>query len=222
MARTTTAPDARARETSEAILAAALRAFSQRGFDGASTRDIATAAGVHHGLIRHHFGSKLKLWQAAADRAFANMAEGLEALLEDPAIDDDRERIGRIVRAHVHFVAQNPEFVLLMFEEGKRRGPRMRWLVDRHVKPLYESLLPLITRARSRGGLLIDTSPVHVFYVMAGAAGAMFHQAEECRRLTGVDPFDPEVVEEHARVVERLLVGPPDEGGTRRPGKDLR
>jgi AcrR family transcriptional regulator len=37
---------------------AALRLFAERGIDGATIRDIAAAAGVSPGLVRHHFGSK--------------------------------------------------------------------------------------------------------------------------------------------------------------------
>jgi AcrR family transcriptional regulator len=37
---------------------AALRLFAERGLDGTTIRDIAKAAGVSGGLIRHHFGSK--------------------------------------------------------------------------------------------------------------------------------------------------------------------
>ena len=45
---------------------AALRLFAERGLDGATIRDIARAAGVSGGLIRHHFGSKDDL-RAACD-----------------------------------------------------------------------------------------------------------------------------------------------------------
>lgn len=210
MGRAGIAPQATYGETRERILRAALRAFAQRGFDGASTREIASAAGMNHGLIRHHFGSKLKLWQAAVDRAFADMEAGLAAVLDDPSIADDRERAARLVRGHVHYVAQNPEFVHLMLEEGKRRGPRMRWIADRHVKPLYEALRGLLERAQARDVLPSGVPAVHLFYALAGAVGLFFHQAEECRRVAGVDPFAPEAVDRHARVVERLLLGPSD------------
>lgn len=43
---------------------AALRLFAERGIDGASIRDIAKAAGVSGGLVRHHFGSKQELREA--------------------------------------------------------------------------------------------------------------------------------------------------------------
>jgi AcrR family transcriptional regulator len=45
---------------------AALRLFAERGLDGATIRDIAKAAGVSGGLVRHHFGSKDEL-RAACD-----------------------------------------------------------------------------------------------------------------------------------------------------------
>jgi AcrR family transcriptional regulator len=37
---------------------AAIRLFAERGIDGTTVRDIAQAAGVSPGLLRHHFGSK--------------------------------------------------------------------------------------------------------------------------------------------------------------------
>jgi AcrR family transcriptional regulator len=43
---------------------AALRLFAERGTDGTTIRDIAKAAGVSAGLIRHHFGSKEALREA--------------------------------------------------------------------------------------------------------------------------------------------------------------
>ena len=43
---------------------AAIRLFGERGIDGTSIRDIAAAAGVSSGLVRHHFGSKESLREA--------------------------------------------------------------------------------------------------------------------------------------------------------------
>ncbi len=45
---------------------AALVLFAERGLDGATIRDIAKAAGVSAGLVRHHFGAKDDL-RAACD-----------------------------------------------------------------------------------------------------------------------------------------------------------
>ncbi len=203
------------RDSRERILRAALEAFSEKGFDGATTREIAARGRVPLGLLQYHFGAKPKLWRAAVDRAFAELRSGLEAVLADPRPADYRERLRLLIRGHVEFVARNPEFVRLMHDEGKRRGPRMRWMVDRHVKPLHTALVPLIRRAQQGGLLPAGIDPIHFVYILAGAVGVIFHQAEECKRVSGVDPTDPAAVESHARAVEHLFLGPPNEESPR-------
>ena len=202
-------------EVVERILGAARRAFAEKGFEGATTRQIASRANVPLGLLRYYFGDKLKLWQAAVDRAFAEIRSGLDVVTVEPRSDAEvRDPLAAIragIRAHVHFVAKNPEFVRLMHDEGKRRGPRMRWLVDRHVKPLFERLVPVITHLQELGRLPKDIAPLHFAYALIGAIDVIFHQAEECRRVTGVDPAETDVVEAHSRAVEFMLLGsPPD------------
>ena len=192
----------------ERILKAALAAFSEKGFDGAGTREIATRADVTLGLLQYYFGSKPNLWKAAVDLAFVELESGLESLLQDPGPQDERERLRLLIRSHVHFVGRNPEFVRLMHDEGKRRGPRMRWLVDRHVKPLHEKLIPLIRSCQEEGLLPSGIDPVHFVYVLVGAVGLFFHQAEECKRVAGIDPADDAVIEAHCRAVEALFLGP--------------
>ena len=197
----------RSGDTRDRILDAALAAFTELGFDGAPTREIAARAGVPLGLLQYHFGGKEKLWRAAVDLAFSRLHEGLDGLLADPAPADDRERLRALIRAHVGFVADNPEFVFLMHEEGKRRGPRMRWMVDRHVKPIYAEILPLIERAQRSGAVPSGLPPIHLVYALVGAVDAIFHQAEECKRVTGLDPTAPEAVAAHTRTIEALFLG---------------
>jgi AcrR family transcriptional regulator len=49
-------------DTREAILAAARQAFSERGFDNTTVRQIATAAEVDPALVHHYFGTKEQLF----------------------------------------------------------------------------------------------------------------------------------------------------------------
>ncbi len=52
-------------DTREAVLGAARAAFAERGFEGASIRGIAGAAGVDPALVHHYFGTKDDLFLAA-------------------------------------------------------------------------------------------------------------------------------------------------------------
>ena len=203
-----TRPRDTASDKAERILEAALHTFAERGFDGATTRAIAKRAGVPVGLLQYYFGDKQKLWQAAVDRAFGEITHALDDAEPLPrTANDEVAGIRAGIRRHVQFVARHPEFVRLMHDEGKRRGPRMRWLVDRHVKPMFERLERMVCRLQDLGRLPAEVAPMHFAYALIGAIDVIFHQAEECRRLTGIDPFDPEHVEQHARLVERLFLG---------------
>jgi AcrR family transcriptional regulator len=67
-------------DTRDVVLAAARQAFAERGFDGATIRGIATAAGVDPALVHHYFGNKDKLFLAAIE-APANPADLLPEVL---------------------------------------------------------------------------------------------------------------------------------------------
>lgn len=190
--------------TRERILEVALDLFTQRGFDGTSTRGIATAAKVNQGLIPYYFGTKEALWKEAVDHAFASLGRGLEAALASEPVDAVA-RAENLLRQFIRFVARHPEFVRLMHEEGKRDGPRMRWLVDKHVRPLFEGTMKITASARGSGPLS-EIDPIHFHYILVGAATVIFHQAPECKRLTGVDPMDDAVVEAHADALIALLM----------------
>ncbi|PRZ40428.1 TetR family transcriptional regulator [Antricoccus suffuscus] len=68
----------------EAVVTALLRAaadeFAERGFESASIRAIATRAGVNHGLVHRHFGSKSQLLTAVladlSDKVASDVATG--------------------------------------------------------------------------------------------------------------------------------------------------
>jgi AcrR family transcriptional regulator len=67
--------------TKDRILGAAEALFARRGFDGASLRQLTTAAGVNLAAVNYHFGSKEKLVEQVFRRRLdALNARRLEAL----------------------------------------------------------------------------------------------------------------------------------------------
>ncbi len=195
--------------TRERMLDAALEAFAELGYDGASTRAIAGRAGVNQGLIPYYFGTKEKLWREAVDRAFAEMRSELGAAFAEDELPP-RRRLEEMIRGVVRFVGRRPAFVQLMSDEGKRDGPRMRWLVDRHVRPTHETFAEVVRDSSSAIRLASDLDAVHAYYLFVGAATQLFHQSAEFRRLTGKNPADEAVIEAHADALVALFVGGPN------------
>jgi len=192
--------------TRERILAAALDLFSEQSFEGATTRDIAARAGVTQPLLNYHFSSKEELWRVAVDGLFEELESALRTRSEGLRGVDELTVARLLVREFIAFSAHHPQLHRIVTQECKVDGPRMDWLVERHIRPLYETTTALFARLVERGQL--PNIPVaHLYYIVTGAGPTMFVLAPECRRLSGVDPEDPEVIEAHADAVTSLLFG---------------
>ena len=192
--------------TRERILAAALDLFSERSFEGATTREIAARAGVTQPLLNYHFRSKEELWRAAVDGLFEALSEALAARQVGLRGVDDLTAMRLLVREFIFFSAEHPQVHRIITQECKTDGPRMDWLVERHIRPLYEATTEILERLVENGQL--PAIPVeHLYYIITGAGPTMFVLGPECRRLAGVDTSDQAVVEAHANAVCRLLFG---------------
>lgn len=192
--------------TRDRISLAALELFAERSFDGATTREIASRAGVTQPLLNYHFSSKDDLWFAAVDRIFGELTDALTARAEGLRGVDELTAVKLLIREFVHFCAANPQLHRIILQESKTDGPRMDWLVERHVRPIYEQTTAMID-GLVKAGHLPDFPAAHYYYILTGAAPTMFVLGPECRRLAGIDPRSPEVIEAHADAVVTLLFG---------------
>src|ERR1700678_2019111 len=59
------------------LLESARRVFAEKGYGAATTREIAGDAGTTERLLFHHFGTKLRLFQAAVMDPFADVVNEL-------------------------------------------------------------------------------------------------------------------------------------------------
>jgi TetR/AcrR family transcriptional regulator len=189
------------------ILAAAVDEFADRSFDGASTRSIAARAGVTQPLLNYHFHTKDELWRSAVDGLFATLTTALGDRLDGLRGTDDTTVTRLLVREFVEFSARNPQLHRIMTGECKTDGPRMDYLVDRHIAPLYEMTTERFSRLVD-AGVMPPVAPAHLYYLLTGAGPTMFVLGPECRRLTGLDPTDDDVIAAHADAVCTLLFGP--------------
>lgn len=195
--------------TRDRITQAALAEFSRLGFDGASTRQIATRAGVNQGLLTYYFGDKEQLWKAAVVEAFTRLNDGISKQREALAEVDPITRLRLSIRHFIRFSAANPELHRLMIQEGGNTGPRTRWLLTQFVEPLFHGIRKLVVKARDAGAALPAIPPQHFFTMLLGAGPHPFATASETRHLYKLDPFASDAVEAWATSIETVLLGPP-------------
>ena len=192
--------------TRERILSAALDRFSELSFEGATLRDIAKQAGVTQPLLNYHFSSKDDLWRAAVEGLFEELRSVLYSRTAGLRGVDDVTSARLLIREFIYFSAEHPQLHRIITQECKTDGPRMDWLVEGHIRPLYELTTALFTRLVDAGALP-DIPVAHLYYIVTGAGPTMFVLGPECRRLSGLDPSSPEVIEAHADAVIALLFG---------------
>ncbi len=211
MSNASTSPKARvARPSVEAtrdrIVAAAADLFSERSFDGATTRDIAAQAGVTQPLLTYHFHSKEELWRAAVDSLFDLLGQTMEQRANGLRGVDEITSAKLLVREFITFSARTPQLHRIIMQESKADSSRMDYLVDRHVRPIYERTIELF-ESLARQGAVPNVPATHLYYILTGAGPTMFVLAPECRRLSSLDPSNDDVIEAHADAVCRLLFG---------------
>ena len=78
------------------ILDAAVRVFARSGYHGSRVGDIATEAGVAHGLLYHYFASKDEVLETVFRDNFGELLDRFRAVAEAPT--SPRRRSSRASR----------------------------------------------------------------------------------------------------------------------------
>lgn len=184
----------RARETRERILDAAESVFAKRGFDAATTREIAALSETNVATTYSYFESKEALYAAVIQRAIEPLIELMDRFA------GDRDQPGAAA-ATIHEVlsslANHAETTRLVYREMVANGP----LAEALTKTLFEPLLGRV-RAELRGGGRVpgDMEPflaalfVHLSFSHVALAPLL-------TRLFDLDVLSPESVARQVRVI---------------------
>jgi AcrR family transcriptional regulator len=108
----------------KALLSAACTLFAQRGFEGASTHEIARHAHVPQGLVRHHFGSKEALWLEVVRGRLGDLNARLA-----PA-DAGRGLPAESAATWAEALCEQRELIQLVLHALLEPGTRRSWLIS--------------------------------------------------------------------------------------------
>lgn len=167
------------REGRDALLDAAERVIARDGFRGLTYRSVAAEAGVTHGLVSYHFGSRDRLIHATVERAAA-------VAVERSSIDPASGRLEDFARDLPELAAEQPDAQALQFELAleARRRPELR----EEVQALYERYFDVVAGALDRMGVAAD--PLTARLVFAALDGIVlqhlvFERAPDTEALVG-------------------------------------
>lgn len=100
----------------EYILVCAERVFAEKGFAGASTREIARQAGANISMISYYFGSKEKLYERIFEERMTASLSFAQGILEAESLNA-WEKLLAIVERYAERISRHREFYIVFQRE---------------------------------------------------------------------------------------------------------
>jgi TetR/AcrR family transcriptional regulator, fatty acid metabolism regulator protein len=134
------------------ILDAAVRVFARSGYHGSRVGDIASEAGVAHGLLYHYFASKDEVLETVFRENFGELLERFRAVEEsdEPA----PEKLEGIAKILLRTWRNDPDLVTVMVREVAR-SPQLQSQVD-EVREAFAIVQRVIEQGQSEGAFRPD------------------------------------------------------------------
>ncbi len=198
--------------TQQKLLDAAVEAFSENGFKGTSTRDIADRAGVHHPLITYHFKNKDQLWRAAADQIFVEFNTSLGSAMADIPESEAKARAEAFIRTYVRYAHRQPALHKIILQESSHPSARLDWLVETHLRPLFDVAVKALRELQEQG-IAPPGNPAILFNMIRVSAGGLLALAAEIRGTSDIDLDSHDALDELADMIISCFL--PGDGAVR-------
>lgn len=166
-----------------AILASARSVFARRGFEGASTREVAQAAGVNNAMIYYHFKDKDELYRAVLVDSFS----AFERIWDDPVFSSAasaRVKIRKFIEEFIRFQHANEDLRKIMSMEFAVCSQNYQWLAENHFVRSNSRLVSLLKEGM-RNGELKKCDPSWVIPSLVGMIIHSFNVRTISEHITG-------------------------------------
>jgi TetR/AcrR family transcriptional regulator, fatty acid metabolism regulator protein len=146
------------------ILDAAVRVFARRGYHGSRVGDIATEAGVAHGLLYHYFASKDEVLETVFRDNFGALLERFRAVegSDEPAA----EKLEGIAKILLRTWRNDPDLVTVMVREVAR-SPQLQSQVD-EVREAFAIVQRVIEQGQTEGSFRRDVDARLASWIVYG------------------------------------------------------
>ena len=141
-----------------------MRVFARNGYHGARVGDIATEAGVAHGLLYHYFGSKEEVLETVFRENFSELLDRFRAVEE--ADESAGEKLEGIAKILLRTWRNDPALVTVMVREVARSA-RLATQVD-DIGKGFEIIRRVIEEGQATGDFRPDLDARLASWVVYG------------------------------------------------------
>jgi AcrR family transcriptional regulator len=145
------------------ILRIAVGLFSQKGFGGTTTKEIAQAAGVSEAMVFRHFATKQELYSAILDhKACSGDSMNPEQMVAEALKQkDDRAVFEQLALGALNHHECDPEFQRLLLHSALEGHELAEMFFEKFVRRVYELLGDYLAE-RQRDGAIVKIDPAIV------------------------------------------------------------
>lgn len=147
------------KSTEERIREAAKRVFLEKGFDGATSRDIAEAASINIALTNYYFRSKEKLFISIFEEMLQLFFNGMIEIMNKPI--SLREKIAELISHDFQLMKENPSLSLFVMNEVHRNPERMANCMG-VMKQIHHSMFEEQLQKEVKLGAIRAISAIHL------------------------------------------------------------
>lgn len=143
-------------EAAKRIVSAATDCFAERGYQAASIREIAEAAGVSKANVFHHFPTKWELYRAVVQRSEQLLAQLLERL--EPGAESAERTLARFATEHLETMLAHTNASTLFLRQllDATKPSDDRALIRNVLRERFAMTESALARLRERGDLRSD------------------------------------------------------------------
>jgi AcrR family transcriptional regulator len=151
------------------ILRVAVSLFSQKGFGGTTTREIAQAAGVSEAMVFRHFATKQELYSAILDhKACSGDSMNPEQMVAEALKQkNDRAVFEQLAFGALDHHESDPEFQRLLLHAALEGHELAEMFFEKFIRRVYE-LLGAYIAERQRDGAMVKVDPAIVIRSFIG------------------------------------------------------
>lgn len=198
------------KSTREKIFDAALKVFSEKGYNGATTGEIAKEAGVAEGTIFRYFPTKKDLLFSVTEPV---VIDSLKNIIADREGCSPKELLEAVIKNRLQIISQNIELVKILISEAQFHPELKNNFLSGVILPAM-GVMQGYLREQERKGILRDVDPEISIRVLVGMVAVFVIWKNVFEGESTVKFSEDEVV---ASIVDIFLNGmlkkPEEEGG---------
>src|SRR5271166_1507603 len=146
-------------ERRDAIIAAAVRLFSEKGFRGATTRELAAALDVTEPVIYQHFETKRDLYRAIIESKARERRQDNEYWQDVENPRGDREFFGAVARLMLQRIERDPSYLRLLLFSALEGHELADLFFERDAVEIYGRVSGYIRKRIEEGAFRSNIDP---------------------------------------------------------------